>query len=351
MKMNRIKLGLAAVGGVGLLLTACIFTGTVGVGDLVQPRVVGMLSLNEEGSRAYVGLRTSGSEWNAIARVASLDVTTGAELGTTPAWSSGSTFRAVTTDPSNDHVWTLHDDGSIVEWPLDLGSYTSYTNNFFEAPPGGHALEMFCDFEILPSGHSVATGIASNGSQYIGFYSYVYPHPAFPGQYDKTWTYWDIDENSELIRSCPRVATDNSTEEVVFLIPDRSFTSGADGVWREELYSWDGGGGNIYWGLSDVSSWTLPTNPKFLPDDLSSELGKTVVQSEYLNLWGATSHGSLALYDTASASLEDTTGLYESRAIDMVDHIVDSNYPSGVLWWVGHDKNSGKEIGFITLAN
>lgn len=352
MTNSRKKMGLVTVLVAGLLVTACVFTGIVGVGDLTETRVVGILSLNElqEHSRAYVGLSMNDVIWDSEARVASIDVATGVEMGSTPVGMTGPwRIRSVATDPNTDKVWTLHDNGSIVEWPLDLGNWTDYELDFFEAPAGSTVI-MFCDFEILSNGHRVGTGIAEDGGQYIGFYSYVQPHPSFPGEFYKSYTSWDIDVDPNLIRSCPRVSTDSSTGEVVFLIADASYLAGSDCVERDALYSWDGGGGDIYWGLSYVSQWALPTDTSFIPDDITSEFGKTVVQSEYVDLFNGRTHGKLRLYDTATATLEDTRWMYETRAVDMTDYIVNSNYLGGVLWWSGHDDASEKEIGIITLG-
>jgi hypothetical protein len=350
MVFSRKRLGFFVVGATALLVTACIFVEIVGLGDFAQPRVVGILSLNEEETRAYAGLRVSGTDWDAVARVAAIDVTTGAEMGTTPAWTGAWITRAVATDPNNDHVWTLHDNGSIVEWPQDLGTYTSWVGGLFEAPPRTN-LEMFCDFEILPNGHYVATGIASDDPQYYGFYTYVQPHPANPGVYNRADVVWRIDEKSDLIRSCPRVSTDDYTEEVVFLMPDWSTYSGDDYVRITELYSYVDSTGSTLWGLQYVSGFFLPNDLKFYPDDISAEVGKIVVQSEYLNLFGATANSKLRLYQGNSATLEDTMMMYETRAVDMVNYLTNDDYAGGILWWTGHDNTSDNEIGFITIGN
>ncbi|HVH99694.1 MAG TPA: hypothetical protein VM869_13325 [Enhygromyxa sp.] len=324
------------------VLAACAFNTIHGVAQLDEDVVTGLIDSNDEGDRVYVGTIYSGDRWDARSRLRAINPATGSQTASVLS-SSTNPIRAVAQSVSDSGVWVLLDDGTLVKRTKDL-SLTSTSTGFFTAPSG--TLERFCDLEQLPIGHFVATGVYEDSNGDLrGFWNYVQPHPAFPGSWYNSWTSYPVDPSADPDKACPRVSHETNTSETIFLQPYR-YVGGVTShqIGRYEEYSWDGGGGNIYYGLSYVGAWTTSVSDKWLVGDITSEYGKVVIARQHVT---DLSSGYLEIFSQTSGVSDDTVNLQRARAVDFALWEQVSSDISTVLWWGGREADTGSsyELG------
>lgn len=350
---TRKPIALVLSGAATLSLASCEFGNLWPVADLEQRRVIALLSANNdadgERDRIYVGQHLLGTEWNPVeTKVVAIEASSGAQTGETNLWPELADLRSVAADPNEEYAWTLHDDGSIVVWPKDLGNAYAMAPTFFESPYG-MSTEHFCDLELLPDGQYLATGVASDGERTYGFIHHKAPHPSYPGGYYPGWTHWETTvlpgEEHELSRYCPRIAYDDSTQEVVMLLRSATRASGYDIVERLEGYVFAGN----YWGLQHVDEFLLAPRRKMRPVDITAGQEHTFLLREYFDNHG-TPGGQVEVHHTDTGALEDTATLEEMRAVHWADFVVDINQPMP-LWWAGWDPDSDMELGMLEAIN
>jgi hypothetical protein len=336
------------VGVTTVVLAACAFNQIQGVAQLDEEVVTGILDTNDEGDRVYVGTIYSGDRWDARSRLRAINPATGTQTASVLS-SSTNPIRAVAQSTSDSGVYLLLDDGTLVKRTKDLG-FTSSTSGFFTVPSGG-TLERFCDLEQLPIGHFVATGVYEDGNGDLrAFWNYVQPHPAFPGSWYKSWTSYAVNPTADPNQACPRVSHETNTSETVFLQPYR-YVSGVTShqIGRYEEYSWDGGGGNIYYGLSYLGAWTTPVDAKWLVGDITAEYDKVIIARQHVT---DLSSGYLQMFDQGTGVSDDTVNLQRARAVDFALWEQDSSDISTVLWWGGLEADTGSsyELGVFSFV-
>ncbi|MEM9463449.1 MAG: hypothetical protein AAGF11_55425 [Myxococcota bacterium] len=329
-------------------MTACEFNQLFGVAQLNEEVVTGLLETNEEGDRVYVGTVFSGDHWDATARVRAINPTTGAQIATAPIYGGTHRYRAIAEDTSDDTVWMLRNNGTLDHRTKDLG-YLSSIGSMFTAPGSG-TLERFCDLEQLPNGHFVATGVYSDGGNLRGFWNYVHPHPAIPGDWYSSWTSYGLDPLATVDQSCPRVSHETDSGQTVFLLPYRHFAGVTEHrVSRYEGHSWDGGNGNMYHGLSYVGHWTTPVLEKWLVADLTAEFGVVVVARQHAS---DGTYGYLELFEQDTGVSEDIYTLERARAVDFALWPQTNADAASMLWWGGLETETGAshELGALSFV-
>lgn len=328
------------------LVVACSFGAINGFAQLTDDRAVGILSVDEEGDRVYVGTYTSGDRWDAQAKVTAYNTSTGAATGSTSTWSGTWKTRAVSTDPNSTDAWTLHDGGHLVQWPRDLVSYTGYLSNVFAAP-SGHTLERMCDLEVVDDDLYFATGISSEDGSYYGFVQLVEPTPGYPSTWRRSTNYTEIDVPVALGASCPRVALDPfDTDTAVVLWPEKSYVSGPE-VNVYDIFSFVSGG------LTFMDfSWTGESihpsdDTKHSYTDVATTNDGVALSHSYL--YGASSGESVAMY-LYDGTFEDSTGIYELAALDVAGWVINT---ADYLWWSGQETETGSdfELGTIRVTS
>ena len=357
MKRTSRRYRVARIAGVAAVaaFSACQFGDVLGVADLDERRIIGMLTANHdadgERDRVYVGQHRLGTAWNPVeAKVVAIDALSGAPTGETMLWPEAPEIRAVAAAPDSEHVWTLHDEGSIVAWHKDLGPGIVMVPGFIR-PPSGMTSAVFCDLEILPDGQFVATGVAFDGKERIvGYVHHKAPHPTWTGGYYPGWMSWETQvlpgEETELARYCPRVAYDDSTTEVVVLKRSAAFHGGDDLIARYEGYTFSGN----FWGLSYVGGFNMAPRIKMRPVDVTAAYNHMFLLREYFDFGLGSPGGEIDIHHTDTGADEDTIAIEEARAVHWADFITDPNNPTA-LWWAGHDVVSDQELGMVETIN
>jgi len=335
-----------AAAGVFVLVAGCSFGAINGFAQLADDRAAAILSVDDEGDRVYVGTYTSGDRWDATAKITAYNSSTGASTGTTSAWTGTWKTRAVSTDPNDTSVWTLHDTGHLVNWPRDLGTWSSYDLSVFAAP-SGHTLERMCDLEVLDDELYLATGISSdNGSDY-GFFQLVEPNPSGSGAWRRSTTYTQIDIPVAEGASCPRIAVDPfDADRFVVLWPERTLTGGPQVDIYEQTSSVSGG--LTYQGYSWTGDSITPSDDtKHSYTDVATTDGGVVLAYSYL--YGVSSGESMVIY-LDDGSFDTATGLPEVAALDIAGWVTNT---ADYLWWSGEEDETGStfELGTIRVTS
>lgn len=329
------------------VLVACEFNQVYGVAQLEEEVVTGLIDTNHEGDRVFVGTIYTGDRWDARSRLRAINTTT--KLQTASVLSSATNpIRAVAQSVTDSGVYVLLDDGTLVKRTRDL-ALTSSTAGFFTAPSG--TLERFCDLEQLPNGHFVATGVYEDNNGVLrGFWNHVQPHPAFSGSWYNSWSSYAVNPTTDPDLACPRVTHEINSGETIFLQPYR-YVSGVTShtVSRYEEYSWNGGGGNIYYGLSFVGSWNTAVNEKWLVGDITAEYNKVIIARQHVT---DLSSGYLQMFDQTTGVADDTVNLQRARAIDFALWNQITADGSSVLWWGGLEFDTGSdfELGVLSFV-
>jgi len=344
----RIWRDVLVLGAVCVSLVGCDFDQLYGVAQLNEEVVTGLIEANEEGDRIYVGTVYSGDHLDAIARVRSINPSTGAAIATAPIYGGSHRYRAIAEDRSDDSVWMLRDNGRLDHRTKDFG-FLSSDADFFTPPSG--TLQRFCDLEQLPNGHFVATGIYEAGGDLRGFWNYVQPDPAFPGDWYSSWTTYAVDPGADTDRACPRVSHETNSGKTVFLQPYWHYNGTTEHrVSQYETYSWNGGAATPYYGLSYDGHWTTPVSSKWMVADITAEYDVVVVARQHVS---DASPGYLELFEQGTGVSLDTRTLERARAVDFSLSPQTSTDAGSVLWWGGRESETGSgfELGALGFSN
>ena len=343
---------LPLAGGLAIGLTACLFNQFHGVAQLSAEVVTGLLETNSEGDRVYVGTvwgnPANFAHRDAVARVQAIDPATGLSTGTAPIFGGTARYRAVAEDTTDSTVWLLRDSGTLDHRTRDLSSISSWSQLF--SAPGAATLERMCDLEQLPNGHFVATGVYTGiGGDRYGFWEYVQPDPASPGNWYRRWRSYLLAANADIDLSCPRLSHETTNSQTLVLEPYNASTGTVEHVVsRYQELSWVSNG-HTYYSLSKVGDWSIPVSSKWLVSDITAGFDHVIIARQHVTDLAA---GDLEIYEQDTGVLTDSRQLERARAVDSATWAQLPTDASSVLWWGGLELDSGSdfELGVATFT-
>ena len=141
-------------------LSACTFGWVAGMAQVTPYPARGMLSLSKDGDRVYVGVQSHPNGLRTDIDIHAFDEN-GTLVTTLTMFSPFGKPQAMTTDPTDDSVLTLHADGIILRWTKDL-VFDEILVNKVPPPPANADAFQYCDVTVINSsfGTFTATGIA-----------------------------------------------------------------------------------------------------------------------------------------------------------------------------------------------